>query len=75
MQSPRGVTDATGHPTRCARSGCGELFASSEDEQHEAHKLYTAIQAEITALDTAVARFRGAMVSEEVTKVARDAGR
>jgi hypothetical protein len=52
-----------------------ELFASSEDEQHEAHRLYTAIQAEITALDKAVERFRGAIVGEEVVEVAGHAGR
>lgn len=46
-----------------------ELLTNSEDEQREAHRLYAAIQAEITALDTAVARFRGARVGEGVAEV------
>jgi hypothetical protein len=51
-----------------------ELFASSEDEQREAHRLFDAIQAELKLLDAAAKRVDSAQtVIVNVAEVAGNA--
>ena len=53
-----------------------ELLASSEGEQHEAHRLYDAIRPKLALLDAAAKRFESTpIVMGDVAEVVSDAGR